>query len=82
MIGPGVAIGNGCKLQNNVSIYKGIPLEENVFCGPSCVFTNVINPRAFVERKEEFSPNLIKKLVPQLALMRPSFAVSQLDVTQ
>lgn len=44
MVGPEVAIGNGCKLQNNVSIYKGITLEENVFCGPSCVFTNVINP--------------------------------------
>ena len=60
MVGPEVVIRNGCKLQNNVSIYKGITLEENVFCGPSCVFTNVINPSAFVERKEEFSPTLIK----------------------
>lgn len=54
MIGPDVSIGNGCKIQNNVSIYKGITLEENVFCGPSCVFTNVTNPRAGIERKDEF----------------------------
>lgn len=54
MIGPDVTIGNGCKIQNNVSLYKGVTLEEGVFCGPSCVFTNVKNPRAMVERKEEF----------------------------
>jgi UDP-2-acetamido-3-amino-2,3-dideoxy-glucuronate N-acetyltransferase len=60
MIGPDVSLGNGCKLQNNVSIYKGVTLEDNVFCGPSCVFTNVYNPRAFIERKAEFRPTLIK----------------------
>ncbi len=54
MIGPEVSIGDGCKIQNNVSIYKGVKLEDGVFCGPSCVFTNVKNPRAMVERKEEF----------------------------
>ena len=54
MIGPHVTIGNGSKIQNNVSLYKGVNLEEGVFCGPSCVFTNVKNPRALVERKEEF----------------------------
>ena len=57
----GVEIGAGCKIQNNVSIYKGVVLEEGVFCGPSMVFTNVINPRAFIERKHEFKPTLIKK---------------------
>lgn len=61
MIGPDVVIGNNCKIQNNVSIYKGITLENDVFCGPSCVFTNVINPRAFIERKHEFKNTLIKK---------------------
>ncbi len=54
MAGPAVHIGNGCKIQNNVSLYKGVTLEDDVFCGPSCVFTNVLTPRAFVERKDEF----------------------------
>jgi len=53
MAGPDIRIGDGCKIQNNVSIYKGVTLEENVFCGPSCVFTNVLTPRAFVNRKDE-----------------------------
>lgn len=60
-IGPDVIIGNGCKIQNNVSIYKGVTLEDEVFCGPSCVFTNVYNPRAFIERKHEFRPTLVKR---------------------
>ena len=54
MAGPDVTMGNNCKVQNNVSLYKGVRLEDDVFCGPSCVFTNVLNPRAFVERKDEF----------------------------
>ena len=54
MIGPDVKVGAGCKIQNNVSLYKGVNLDEGVFCGPSCVFTNVKNPRAMIERKEEF----------------------------
>lgn len=57
----GVEIGDGCKIQNNVSLYKGVILEEDVFVGPSAVFTNVINPRAFIERKEEFKPTVVKK---------------------
>lgn len=61
MIGPDVKIGNRCKIQNNVSVYPGVTLEDEVFCGPSCVFTNVINPRAFIERKNEFRPTLVKK---------------------
>ena len=61
MIGPDVTIGNGCKIQNNVSLYKGVRLEDGVFCGPSCVFTNVYNPRAFVNRKSEFLETLVKK---------------------
>lgn len=56
-----VVIGDRCKLQNNVSIYLGVTLEEGVFCGPSCVFTNVINPRAMVERKDEFKQTLAKR---------------------
>jgi UDP-2-acetamido-3-amino-2,3-dideoxy-glucuronate N-acetyltransferase len=61
MIGPDVTIGDRCKTQNNVSIYKGVTLEDEVFCGPSCVFTNVYNPRAFIERKHEFRPTLVKR---------------------
>lgn len=49
-----VVVGNGVKVQNNVSIYKGVTVEDDVFLGPSCVFTNVLNPRAHVERKAEF----------------------------
>ena len=60
MVGPDVVIGSGCKIQNNVSIYEGVTLEEDVFCGPSCVFTNVLTPRAFVERKTEFLPTRVQ----------------------
>ena len=60
-IGPDVSIGNRCKIQNNVSVYNGVVLEDEVFCGPSCVFTNVYNPRAFIERKHEYRKTLIKK---------------------
>ncbi len=56
-----VSIGNGVKIQNNVSVYNGVTLENDVFIGPSVVFTNVINPRSFIERKTEFKPTLIKK---------------------
>ncbi|MGB3274123.1 MAG: acyltransferase [Xanthobacteraceae bacterium] len=61
MVGPDVRIGDGCKVQNNVALYAGVELEEGVFCGPSCVFTNVNNPRAFVSRKDEFRKTLVKK---------------------
>lgn len=54
MAGPDVKIGNNCKIQNNVALYKGVELADGVFCGPSCVFTNVLTPRAEVERKDEF----------------------------
>ncbi len=60
-IGPNAVVGNRCKIQNNVSIYKGVVLEDEVFCGPSCVFTNVYNPRASIERKDEFRPTIVKK---------------------
>lgn len=60
-IGQGVTIGDGVKIQNNVSVYTGVTLEDNVFIGPSVVFTNVINPRAFIERKNEFFNTIIKK---------------------
>ncbi len=59
MAGPDVSVGDGCKIQNNVSLFKGVILEEEVFCGPSCVFTNVMTPRAFVERKDEFLPTRV-----------------------
>jgi UDP-2-acetamido-3-amino-2,3-dideoxy-glucuronate N-acetyltransferase len=61
VIGPEVSIGAGCKVQNNVSVYKGVTIEEDVFCGPSMVFTNVFNPRAHVCRMEELRPTLVKK---------------------
>ena len=61
MIGPSVRIGDRCKIQNNVSLYKGVELEDGVFCGPSCVFTNVNNPRAEIERKSEFRTTLVKR---------------------
>jgi UDP-2-acetamido-3-amino-2,3-dideoxy-glucuronate N-acetyltransferase len=61
MIGPRVTIGNRCKIQNNVSIYPGVTLSDGVFCGPSCVFTNVVNPRAEIERKHEFLPTLVNR---------------------
>jgi UDP-2-acetamido-3-amino-2,3-dideoxy-glucuronate N-acetyltransferase len=60
MVGPKVRIGANCKIQNNVAIYEGVDLEDDVFCGPSCVFTNVNNPRAFVNRKAEFRPTRVK----------------------
>jgi len=61
MIGPNVTMGSGCKIQNNVSIYEGVTLEDDVFCGPSMVFTNVLFPRAHVDRRAEFAPTLVKK---------------------
>lgn len=60
-IGNNVNIGNNCKIQNNVSIYEGVELEEFVFCGPSCVFTNVIFPRADIEQKDNFKKTIVKK---------------------
>ena len=54
-VGPGVTVGDGVKIQNNVSVYAGVTLEADVFLGPSCVFTNVLTPRAHVERKNEFA---------------------------
>jgi predicted dehydrogenase/acetyltransferase-like isoleucine patch superfamily enzyme len=59
MIGPDVVVGDRCKIQNNVSLYKGVVLEDGVFCGPSCVFTNVLNPRAEIERKDEFRTTIV-----------------------
>ena len=56
-------IGNNVKIQNNVSVYEGVTLEDNVFCGPSCVFTNVINPRSAISRKKEILPTLVRKNV-------------------
>jgi UDP-2-acetamido-3-amino-2,3-dideoxy-glucuronate N-acetyltransferase len=61
MIGKGVVVGSGCKIQNNVSIFSGVTLEDDVFCGPSCVFTNVLNPRAHIHRKEEFQQTIVCK---------------------
>ena len=61
VVGPKVTIGDGVKVQNNISIYEGVIIEDDVFLGPSCVFTNVINPRAFIQRKDEFKKTLLKK---------------------
>src|SRR6266850_1393585 len=56
-----VRIGNNVKIQNNVSIYEGVELEDDVFCGPSMVFTNVVNPRSHVSRKNEYRRTLVKR---------------------
>lgn len=60
-VGNKVVIGNQCKVQNNVSVYDNVTLEDGVFCGPSMVFTNVYNPRALVERKDEYRNTLVKR---------------------
>ena len=60
-VGKGVKIGNNVKIENNVSVFEGVTLEDDVFCGPSCVFTNVINPRSYISRRHEFKPTLVKK---------------------
>ncbi|WP_313346640.1 acyltransferase [Sedimentibacter sp.] len=57
----GVIIGNNVKIKNNISIYTGVVCEDDVFLGPSCVFTNVLNPRSFIERKSEFKQTIVKK---------------------
>lgn len=56
-----VVVGNDCKIQNNVSLYDGVVLEDDVFCGPSAVFTNVYNPRASIERKKEYRPTRVRR---------------------
>ena len=61
VVSPGCVIGNNVKIQNNVSVYTGVVLEDDVFCGPSMVFTNVINPRSHIERKDEYKTTLVKK---------------------
>lgn len=61
VVGPNVKIGNNVKIQNNVSVYDGVIIEDNVFCGPSCVFTNVNNPRSEIIRKDEYKKTLVKK---------------------
>jgi len=61
VVGPNVKVGNNVKAQNNISIYEGVEIEDDVFLGPSMVFTNVINPRAFISRKNEFKKTLLKK---------------------
>jgi UDP-2-acetamido-3-amino-2,3-dideoxy-glucuronate N-acetyltransferase len=58
---PGTRIGNNVKIQNNVSIYEGVELEDDVFCGPSCVFTNVMNPRSHISRKHEYRRTLVQR---------------------
>jgi len=60
-VGNRVTIGNDCKIQNNVSVYDNVTLEDGVFCGPSMVFTNVYNPRSFVERKDEYRNTLVRQ---------------------
>lgn len=61
VIGPRAIIGDNVKIQNNVSVYEGVTLEDDVFCGPSAVFTNVVNPRAHVLRRDEFRPTLVRR---------------------
>lgn len=60
-VGNSVTIGNNVKIQNNVSVYDAVTIEDDVFCGPSMVFTNVFNPRSFIVRKSEYKPTLVKR---------------------
>ena len=60
-VASGVVVGDAAKIQNNVSLYQGVILEEDVFCGPSMVFTNVIIPRAFIERKDQYRPTRVER---------------------
>lgn len=61
VIGPRATVGDNVKIQNNVSVYEGVTLEDDVFCGPSMVFTNVVNPRSNVPRRDEFRPTLVRQ---------------------
>lgn len=60
-VGNKVVVGDNCRIQNNVSLFDSVTLEDDVFCGPSMVFTNVLNPRAFIERKDEYRDTLVKR---------------------
>jgi UDP-2-acetamido-3-amino-2,3-dideoxy-glucuronate N-acetyltransferase len=61
VIGPNVVVGSHVKIQNNVSVYEGVTLEDGVFCGPSCVFTNVNNPRSEIDRKDEYRKTIVRR---------------------
>lgn len=61
VVGPNVCVGDNVKIQNNVSIYEGVTLEDGVFCGPSCVFTNVNNPRSEIVRKDEYRKTIVRR---------------------
>lgn len=61
VISPGAIVGDRVKIQNNVSVYTGVTVEDDTFLGPSCVFTNVINPRSFISRKDEFRPTIVRR---------------------
>ena len=61
VIGPNVSVGSRVKIQNNVSVYDGVTLEDGVFCGPSCVFTNVNNPRSEIIRKDEYQKTVVRR---------------------
>lgn len=61
VVGPNVQIGDNVKIQNNVSVYEGVTLEDGVFCGPSCVFTNVVNPRSEITRRDEFRKTIVRR---------------------
>ena len=61
VIGPNVSVGSQVKIQNNVSVYEGVTLEDGVFCGPSCVFTNVNNPRSEIVRKDEYRKTIVRR---------------------
>jgi hypothetical protein len=82
VISPGVRLGEGCKIQNNVSLYTGVVLEDFVFCGPSMVFTNVVNPRSEVVRKDEYRRTLVRRGASIRRAPRPSWRRwSSLSVT-
>ena len=77
VVSPGVRLGEGCKIQNNVSLYTGVVLEDFVFCGPSMVFTNVINPRSEVVRKDEYRSTLVRRVHSCRRSTRPGNSIVQ-----
>ncbi len=74
-------IGNNVKIQNNVSVYAGVELEDDVFCGPSCVFTNVINPRSQIARRDRYQRTVVRRGARPSARMRRSSAARRSGVT-
>ena len=80
VVSPGVVLGDGVKVQNNVSIYTGVICEDEVFLGPSCVFTNVINPRSAIVRKDQYRQTLVRRGASIVPAPRSFAAIRSADM--